>query len=440
MTPSFAFERDGWIEGELDDPNEEATFTRLRIRIESTVVTRNFSKRGGGESEGINVPLVPLASYISKYWWRLLYEPLRSVGDNAFQACHRLDTPMHGYVFPALAMCSADDEAILADWTIIDNEYAPIKFLTSQPAEPVQLTRESVEAALSDLVEAVIDRVGPASTIASQLRQDWERVRASMSSADELAYCKAAGRLGLDPYDPSAPDLEDSAADVPPSLFNDITDAVDVAQLKEATSWTKKASVRLSKCPKVDIDAFGNLPLDNIKLPAWNVGASAARQLRRTLGLQHLQPKTVVNQLLGRAVRTGSAIATHSPESSLTALTRRVNGSAYIGAVAQSARQQRFRACVAAYLAWSADAEEERAGTTAFTRRQQASRAFAAELVAPQEFLKERAGEYGFTSDNIEDMAGNLIAPYETVLWQSFRAGIRLRGVDLPINRQPRLL
>jgi hypothetical protein len=65
------------------------------------VLTRAFSKHGGGETEAMNLPLLPLASYIAKTWWPLLYEPLRTHRDETFLARHRLDLPMHGYVGPS---------------------------------------------------------------------------------------------------------------------------------------------------------------------------------------------------------------------------------------------------------------------------------------------------------------------------------------------------
>jgi hypothetical protein len=65
---------------------------------------------------------------------------------------------MHGYVFPALAICSAGDEAVLADWILQEDEYSPIEFRTSPPVEPVSLARSDVESSLMDLVETTLDR------------------------------------------------------------------------------------------------------------------------------------------------------------------------------------------------------------------------------------------------------------------------------------------
>jgi len=110
------FNRDGWIDGSLEDAGERATFTRLKITAGDPVLTRAFSKRGGGETVALNVPILPLANYIAETWWPLLYGPSRPHLDKHFPAPHRLDLPMHGYVFPALALCSAGNDALLVDW------------------------------------------------------------------------------------------------------------------------------------------------------------------------------------------------------------------------------------------------------------------------------------------------------------------------------------
>ena len=83
-------------------------------------------------------------------------------------------------------------------------------------------------------------------------------------------------------------------------------------------------------------------------------------------------------------------------------------------ALAGSNRAHRkFAAARAAFLAWSHKKNPSRLVTTARTRDQQASRAFAAELLAPAKFLKKTLGERSevspFTLDRISEEMG--IAP-----------------------------
>jgi len=57
-------------------------------------------------------------------------------------------------------------------------------------------------------------------------------------------------------------------------------------------------------------------------------------------------------------------------------------------------------------------------------------------MVAPREYLAERGRHRGFTEEDIEEEAGKLIAPYETVLWQAWRAGTTFWDVELPNSRR----
>ena len=67
-------------------------------------------------------------------------------------------------------------------------------------------------------------------------RDDWSRIGETLSGAAEIAYCKAAGRLGLDPYDPETPDLDPFSKGLDPKLFEDISDAADLRELGDATA------------------------------------------------------------------------------------------------------------------------------------------------------------------------------------------------------------
>ncbi len=429
------FIRDGWIDGSLEDAGERATFTRLKVTAGDTVLTRAFSKRGGGETEALNVPILPLANYIAEMWWPLLYEPPRPHLDKNFPARHRLDLPMHGYVFPALALCSAGNDALLVDWDQLENEYSPFKFLTFPPRDQLQISRESTEPTLMDLVESALARLSSGSRAYEELSGNWNRVKESLEKEAQSAYCMTAGRLGIDPYDPEAPDIGDLAEGLPDELINDISDAIEVSQLVETAEWTREAKSALTSCPTIDVAAFGEPPQDDLRIAPGEIGFRAAVGLRARLGLGLKNPRKAVDDLLGGVASKGSVLTEKGP-APMTGLIHRANGVAHIGTVARSARQRRFRACAAAYIAWFSKSGDVRAGTVAFTRQQQASRAFAAEIVAPRQYLFERAKSEGLTEEDLEEEAGKLIAPYETVLWQAWRGGVSLWDVELRTPRR----
>lgn len=427
MINKLSVTRDGWPAASADEA-EAQTFTRLRISVGDSLVTRNISKRGGGESEAITTSLLPLAEFLADEWWPLLYEPQRPNITDAFRARHRLDTGMRGYAFPAFALWSGGEDTLLADWEPFPSQHAQVTFIEARPDSIVQLERDIVETDLMDLVETVIDR---ARGSAPRLLETWERVRRSISEPDEFNYCVASGRLGLDPYDPDGPDLAELAAGIQEPLFQDISEVVEVGDLVVATEWTREQELRLKLFPETDLSTFGAFAEDELRHPAWHAGQMSAELLRAHTGVPTEDPRSAVDELLGGVIAYGGELIQDGP-SGVTALLHRYDSSAQIGAVAKSARQRRFRTLAATYLAWTATDGEDRAATEAYTRRQQASRAFAAEMVAPRQALLVRAPRDGFDDDDLMQLAGEFVCPYDTIKWQAHRAGIRLRGVELP--------
>ncbi|WP_156427397.1 hypothetical protein [Novosphingobium sp. Fuku2-ISO-50] len=427
MNNEFQLTRDGWLDADAGDA-EARTVTRLRISILNNLITRNISKRGGGESEAINTSLLPLAEFLANGWWPLLYEPVRPNISDAFRVRHRLDSGMRGYAFPALALWSGGEESIVADWAVFSNPFATISFMTTRPDDPVQLGRNGVELCLMEFVETVIERSDGA---CGDLTIAWNRIRDSIANTDELSYCIAAGRLGLDPYDPDAPDLSAWAAGVSETLFNDVSEIVEVSELAKTSEWLRDVDARLKVLPETDLSGFGNPAFDDLTEPAWVAGQVSADLLRNNTGLPVENPRGAVSDLLGSVIAEGGELAWSGPEG-ISAVTHRLGSKARIGTVARSARQRRFRACAAAYMAWTSEQGQEHAATDASTRKQQASRAFAAEMLAPRQALLARASSSGFDDEDLLELASEFICPYETVKWQSIRAGIRLRGIVLP--------
>jgi hypothetical protein len=428
---------DGWAGGNLEDAAEALTLTRLKILVGDAVLTRNVSRRGGGVSEAVNVPLLPLAEAIADNWWMLLHEPFRAGAGDAFRARHRLDVPMHGFSFPAIAICSGGDDTVLAAWANRNDRHASIEFLTPTIEGPESLSRDQVEAALMDLVETCIERLR-SSKARNSVTEAWSRVRESISEAEEYAYCRTAGKLGLDPYDPDAPDLNDLASSIDPVLFEEVSDAAFLEDMFQITAWVRDSQSSLNRAPSVDLAALGTRPVDTLSEPAWVAGLNAAQLLRDQAGLDVHRPRRGLEDLLGEVLLAKSRVFEALPPS-ITTLMKRENGNVRVATAARSAREQRFKSCAAIYVAWSTDEGAQRATTTAFTRRQQAARSFAAEVLAPRAFLRGRASTHGFTADEIEALAGELICPNETIVWQAFNAGIPLRGVELHIP-QPAMI
>jgi hypothetical protein len=65
---------------------------------------------------------------------------------------------------------------------------------------PEVLSRPEAEAALTDLVTKVLDRLDAREVSRTSAKLRWERVMASRNNAEEATFCEAAGALSADPY------------------------------------------------------------------------------------------------------------------------------------------------------------------------------------------------------------------------------------------------
>jgi Zn-dependent peptidase ImmA (M78 family) len=86
--------------------------------------------------------------------------------------------------------------------------------------------------------------------------------------------------------------------------------------------------------------------------------------------------------------------------------------------------------CRTVYLAWRAGIEGEFAATPADTWRQQASRAFAAELLAPATLLRQRYGKTGLDNVAVERLASEWQCPPQIIVHQAKNNKIAVKGVE----------
>ena len=359
----------------------------------------------------------------------LLHETDRDqpAGREDFWARHRLDAHLHGFLFPPVALWSAGREAITIVTPPTDDpaKTSPIEFLERLP-ERVFLPRFEVEAALSDLIEATLSRLNLRHASAGALREAWDRVLGSLADPMERVYCEAAGRLGLDPHDPDTPDLTSLAAPLSEGLFATLCEASAPDEIKLAVEFAAAQLPRLKDAPKIEIGAFAAAQPPDLTRHAAIDGYEAARLLRNRLNLSD-DPKTAVGRLLG-------PVADHDPiflpnrVPAVEGIAVREYDEMRAIVVARDRGQQRFRLCRAAYLAWTAERDVEFGVTVARTRAQQASRTFGAELIAPAEYLRERAGTHGLTSDDVDDLARDLDCSTWLILDQVKNHDIGFRG------------
>ena len=421
-----------WLRGDLDDPEDVSTFAALKVILNNQIATRLYDRIAGGERDAIHVPLYPLALGIAENWWSLLYEPRKSDQDHGrAEVRHSLDAYMAGYVFPALTLWSAGNNAITVEAPNISHKFSNLEFLPVSADQTFNFPRAEVENDLFTLVDSVLGRVSAEGPHA-ELHEPWNRVQESLGNQEELQYCVAAGQLGIDPYDADGLDIATFANGLSKELFSDICEAATPDELPAATEWVRESERSMGEFPEIDIGAFGVVPDAELRAKVWDSGYAAARMLRRNLNLEGLDPRPTVDTIFGAAVRSDAPKLVGTPPVAFEGVAGRTNGTLRVAIPGLPARLRRYTLCRAAYHAWRIADGGSAAVTTAATLEQQVSRAFAAEMLAPAEWLKERAGSKGLTPSDVESIAEENVCPGGAVIWQAKNNGIPLRGIQLP--------
>jgi len=421
-----------WLRGNFDDPIERDSFAALKIAFGDHLVTRIYDRVSGGERDAVYLPLYSLAMYIAQNWWTLLYEARKTYKDHnsTNEIRHFLDACTRGFVFPAITIWSVGKEAIAVETPEVRQQFSSLEFFP--PRSPVTIVpRPEFEQNLYSLVTAVVERVckGGAGT---ELQEAWERVIGSLSDEDELKYCLAAGRIGINPYDQDAIDISSFSSGLSENLFDDICEAATPDELNSATTWARENIFAMGSFPNIDIRAFGVAPVVKPGEKPWDTGYEAARTLRQHLGLEGYTPRAVVDHVFGAAVSRGTPVAVGMPPTAVEGIVSRKNGTSQLAIPSVPARLRRSTLCRGAYRAWKTEDGEYSAVTSATTLEQQASRAFAAELLAPAEWLRERVGASGLTQNDVEEIATENICPEQTIIWQAINHQIPLRGIQPP--------
>ena len=188
-----------WLDGEgIQGPELAATFARVQIRVGDSILTRAFDHETNAVRDFLLVPLYPLAEWLASNWWTLRYESESRAarGRHGFHGRHCLRAEREGYTLPNLEVVSWGDRTRIVSTT------NPMPTPNSELVH-VQQTAKWVSAhelfeTFTELVNQVLRRLASLGVAGTALEEEWAAVRSA--DDEESSFCRAAARLGWDPY------------------------------------------------------------------------------------------------------------------------------------------------------------------------------------------------------------------------------------------------
>ncbi len=398
------------------------TWCRLVIKADGRLVTGVLDDRSDSRRGGVYGSVFPLAQWIVENWWFLLNESYRfpvffgsrdlarTPGDRAWIQRHSILAARQGGVLPDL-MIYRDGGSVIARWTQ-DGEDSLHPFLRFTGSGAVRVSPDDAMHGLADLVNLVIERLDGFQEIeVCNLRSEWSAVLGAMGQ--DRMICEWSARLGVDPHDPD--ELSDEQAETILSLLSsldestrdDLLDAERLQSLREDIRWLMLAHDLAADAGKSRHSRPG---LSTVEAKtAHELGYASATVLRGHLRApDEFIPVGNMEDLLHRLGWAESPCKTSDarPLGPLKAALEKSDDGAPVAVVPKGdACTTRFGLARSIFLGhFGAGTGGPRLVTDAHTWEQRASRAFAAEFLAPAGGLSQKIGER-VSQDEVDDLA-----------------------------------
>jgi hypothetical protein len=396
-------------------PEERACFGLFTMRIGETDLTGGIDFFVSNYRPGPLVSGYHAAEWFAWNWWRLRFEP-RSGAPEWWRA-HKMTAIGEGYVWPNLTIFSDGVmTAVLAERSVRPDA-KPFRYLG---APPCILPSTQFEAAVDAFIPRILGRLRDQGVGDSNLDRIWRDVLAEREDRELFKRRKLEALMGKDPDDADHAALERLVIEAD-ALGEQAVDelAADHAgggalltadilkQIAEESGFaaSPRSGVRLA--------AGTRLPSQH-EVPAWRLGAEAARALR---GQEQLGSQPIGDPTLARLSGVEA-----------TALTSDVGGGRISFALDKNATDSRVvlrpwrrtgrRFELARLLADRLVAPPRgrlHAATRAYTYRQKMQRSFAAELLSPFEAVDAMLnGDY--SAEAQQDAAEHFQVSERTIL------------------------
>jgi len=412
MTEAIKFHAE-WeaVDGSRGD-EIRATWARFSLHVNDFPVTRVLDSRSGCYRDHILVPLYPVTEWIVRNWWSLFHEPeVSDIGDYARR--HDLRFGREGYAFPTL-LFNPQGRWIALQWGAVD--YGAINFPSNGSA---LVTRAELQGELHRWVERVIGRLEECGIRRTLLQDEWEAIQ--QASAEERAFCIAAAQTGLNPYSASEEEsatIVEVARHLPESWHEEFFSALKVDDLRAGAERVLAAREAILgagfdlKPLGVVREAMSGPDTWPLKSKPWEAGYELARSLRQHMGIgsDPLPDEASLARVLGfRAlplkVMEGRKAGGHWLDG-VVEQTR--DGGGGLAVTARGEVSRRFAFCRGLLEILLGEGPVTSLVTSARTERQKRNRAFAAELLAPANWLRGREWGRVLEEEAVEEAAAEL--------------------------------
>jgi hypothetical protein len=413
MTASFDF-RIEWLEAPgVTTPELAATWARYEIWLGDRSVTQ-VETADGTFRRGVYGSLYPLAHWIAANWWLLTSHVRPSAVDTRYWTWqnahtypwlrnHNFRGAGDGMAWPDLTLVPEGAVTQVAWSQDYSRHLTPVRFASDGS---LMIRTDDLRRELAAIVGHVIERLAETGLPKTPLTEDWAEI--AEADAEETAFCETAARLGLDPYsidDPTADQIINIADQIPAGIMDDFFASADVNALAGAAEWARRAMHVASRAAARAHETLqpirAALATQTVELfdateseRPWTTGYAMARQLRHALAVPDVDdfdmaPWVGVGDVNAPAHGIGGFAAVSNDRCGVVlggqeprTTAKRFGQARALGRILVRPEQQQF-------ILSAARSHDERV-----------ARAFAAELLAPAEGIRQALDAIGKADDS----------------------------------------
>ncbi len=395
---------------ELGSEEEKATFSRLSVVVNGCNMTEGVALDSKELQPGPCVSGYHLAEWFVMNWWRQAFEPrLIELNDDTtmdWDFAHWMSAIGEGYIWPNIEVTSDGFRVSIESVPSKDPYANAFRFVGARRSAVITVTL--FQEAIETLINSVLRTLEGARIRDTQLHVQWASLQEEIGHPDTALKRRIEAMLGFDRNEADPTELSNRLADCEKLGENAVAELVAEANVTRGQAFTESDIRQDAKNVGFDGRVEDILrPSSDTSVSkwgtseAWRIGATTARAVRE---YANLNGKPVDNRMLARMAGTSEKVITDCNRVSKAISFAMDNPSGTTHIVMRSKRQTGRRFDLARLIAdrlFQNDISDPLLPVTqSNTYRQQAQRAFAAEVLAPvdavEDFLNGDRSEENF--------------------------------------------
>lgn len=402
------------------ETTEALSYAQWGLLMDNSALTRNINEAESKILDTISSPIYDVALWLVNNWWNIFYEYQNE--NESFGLRHNLQTAGNGYFLPDVEFCRVAD-FMLVQTKPCEFKYSNYKFIPERDVFVIETLKELQDAFL-EILNWTNSRLKEG--LSQQDRDDFLYKLQLITSKEgaEQAYCKLLASANLNPFD-----VSEQEANIILSLNNEMSDAyaaeffpqfghnkphkrqAEIQQLMQSFNDSNSESGIISEI-KSELKPNASSPI------AWQNGYKLARILRDNLGISDVVSSDyALNKL---SIKLSNAPAPKG----LTAFSLETRSKYPVFVSTKNHKQSvNFSLARAVYTYLMTTDDNKTLVLDTKTVLQQASRAFAAEFLAPADLIRQL----------LSNDKSNYPIKRSKVEWLAERLAVSTRVVEMQI-------